>query len=166
MTLLRYEWLPSFVGPHPSFLLLLVIYRQPHGGFPTHPHRDMEIISYAVQGGLTHQDSMGSKETLYRGSVQYMSAGTGVRHSEFNLSGTESLRLLQLWITPNQKGLKPNYGSRAYQPQDRLNKLLHLVSGDNKVLFFVLSFLLASFVHCVIFLQSSTYSPNLPLFLC
>jgi len=103
----------------------------------------MEIISYAVQGGLTHQDSMGSKETLYRGSVQYMSAGTGVRHSEFNLSGTDSLRLLQLWITPNQKGLKPNYGSRAYQPQDRLNKLLHLVSGDNKVLpLFFLSFLL------------------------
>jgi len=92
----------------------------------------MEIMSYVVQGGLTHQDSMGSKETLYTGSVQYMSAGTGVRHSEFNISGKDSLRILQLWINPNQKGLKPNYGSRLYQPEDRLNKLLHVVSGDDK----------------------------------
>ena len=66
----------------------------PRGGFPTHPHRDMEIISYVVQGGLTHKDSMGTQETLGRGSVQYMSAGTGVRHSEFNASDSETLRFL------------------------------------------------------------------------
>ena len=66
----------------------------PRGGLPAHPHREMEIISYVVQGGLSHKDSMGSQETLGRGSVQYMSAGTGVRHSEFNASDSETLRFL------------------------------------------------------------------------
>jgi len=104
----------------------------PRGGFPTHPHRDMEIISYVVQGGLTHKDSMGTQETLGRGSVQYMSAGTGVRHSEFNASDSETLRFLQLWISPNQRGLKPNYGSKSFKPEDRLNRVLHLVSGNHE----------------------------------
>lgn len=75
---------------------------KPQTGFDMHPHRDMEIISYVVDGSLTHGDSMGNKQTLHRGEVQYMSAGTGIYHSEHNL-GSEMARLLQIWIYPDQK---------------------------------------------------------------
>jgi redox-sensitive bicupin YhaK (pirin superfamily) len=97
----------------------------PHSGFGTHPHSDMEIISYIVEGGLTHQDSMHHKETLHRGDMQYMSAGTGVQHSEVN-EGNEEVRLLQLWIFPQTKGLSPSYGSRVYNKEERHNRWLHL----------------------------------------
>jgi redox-sensitive bicupin YhaK (pirin superfamily) len=101
-------------------------------GFDTHPHQDMEIISYVVQGELTHEDSMGNKHTLTRGQVQYMSAGTGVLHSEFNL-GKDPLRFLQIWILPDKGGYKPNYGEYRFNIEDRRDKWLPLVTGaDNK----------------------------------
>ena len=82
-------------------------------GFDTHPHRDMEIITYVVHGYLTHKDSMGNESTLSRGQVQYMSAGTGVRHSEYN-NHSEELRLLQIWVLPDRKGHTPNYGEYKF----------------------------------------------------
>lgn len=104
-------------------------------GFTTHPHRDMEIVSYVVNGNLTHTDSMGNEHTLKRGHVQYMSAGTGVYHSEMNF-GDETLRFLQMWIIPDKNGYTPNYGDFRYEWDDRSNKWLHIVSsyeGDAEV---------------------------------
>jgi redox-sensitive bicupin YhaK (pirin superfamily) len=97
----------------------------PHSGFEMHPHSDMEIVSYVVEGGLTHQDNLHNKETLHRGDMQYMSAGTGVTHSEVNEGGVD-VRLLQLWIYPETKGLRPDYGSRTYDSAQRYNHWLHL----------------------------------------
>jgi redox-sensitive bicupin YhaK (pirin superfamily) len=97
-----------------------------HTGFPKHPHRDMEIISYVVEGGLSHGDSMGNEETVYRGQVQYMSAGTGVYHSEYN-HGDEAVRLFQIWVMPDQKDHVPNYGDYRFEWADRINQWLHLV---------------------------------------
>lgn len=79
------------------------------GGFPTHPHADMEIITYMLEGALEHRDSMGNGSVIRRGEVQYMCAGTGVRHSEFNHSRTEPARLLQIWIIPDRRGHAPSY---------------------------------------------------------
>lgn len=101
---------------------------RPGTGFDTHPHRDMEIVSYVVNGDLTHGDSMGNKNTIYRGHVQYMSAGTGVLHSEHNL-GKDTLRFLQIWIYPDQKNLEPNYGDYRFPWEDRKNQWLHMVSS-------------------------------------
>lgn len=97
-------------------------------GFDTHPHENMEIVTYIVSGELTHGDSMGNKRTLSRGNMQYMSAGTGVYHSEHNLSD-EMLRLLQIWIIPDKQGLKPQYGDFEFNFDDRRNKFLHMVSS-------------------------------------
>nr|WP_295972883.1 pirin family protein [uncultured Bacillus sp.] len=102
----------------------------PHTGFDTHPHRDMEIISYVVEGDLTHGDSMGNRQTISRGHVQYMSAGTGVLHSEHNLSD-EMLRILQIWIFPDKLGYSPNYGDFRFNWEDRHNKWLHMVSNKD-----------------------------------
>lgn len=101
----------------------------PHTGFDTHPHRDMEIISYVINGELTHGDSMGNKGTLKRGDVQYMSAGTGVNHSEHNL-GEDVARFLQIWILPDKNGHKPNYGEYKYNWKERKNEWLHMVSSN------------------------------------
>jgi redox-sensitive bicupin YhaK (pirin superfamily) len=101
---------------------------QPGTGFPTHPHRDMEIISYVIKGELSHKDSMGNKHSLIRGQAQYMSAGTGVTHSEFNL-GKEELRFMQMWIYPDKKGYKPNYGDYAFKWEDRLGKWMPIAKG-------------------------------------
>lgn len=99
-------------------------------GFDPHPHKDMEIISYVVDGGLSHADSMGNERTLYRGEVQYMSAGTGVVHSEHNRE-SETLRLLQIWIIPDKKGYEPTYGDFRYNWEDRVNKWLNIVSSKD-----------------------------------
>jgi redox-sensitive bicupin YhaK (pirin superfamily) len=99
-------------------------------GFDTHPHRNMEIVSYVIDGELTHGDSMGNKRTLYRGQVQYMSAGTGVLHSEYNY-GSKPGRFLQIWILPDKNGYAPNYGDYQFDWEERKNKWLHFVS--NKV---------------------------------
>ncbi|MDR7855782.1 pirin family protein [Tissierella sp.] len=97
-------------------------------GFDTHPHKDMEIISYVVDGELTHGDSMGNKNAIGRGHVQYMSAGTGIYHSEHNF-GEDTLRFLQIWILPSEKGLKPSYGDYRFKWEDRKNKWLQIVSS-------------------------------------
>lgn len=99
-------------------------------GFGVHPHRDMEIISYVVNGELTHGDSLGNNNTVTRGQVQYMSAGTGVLHSEYNL-GEDTLRLLQIWVIPVKNGLEPNYGDYRFNWDDRKNNWLHMVSDIN-----------------------------------
>lgn len=96
-------------------------------GFDTHPHRDMEIISYVVDGDLTHKDSMGNKRSLSRGMVQYMSAGTGVLHSEYNM-GDDTSRFLQIWIIPEKKSLEPNYGDFEFPWEERVGNWLHVVS--------------------------------------
>jgi len=101
---------------------------KPGTGFDTHPHRDMEIVSYVIDGELTHGDSMGNKRTLSRGHVQYMSAGTGILHSEHNL-GKETLRFLQIWIIPDERGYEPNYGDYTFEWDDRKNKWLNIVSS-------------------------------------
>ncbi|KAG0608678.1 hypothetical protein M758_8G123800 [Ceratodon purpureus] len=104
---------------------------KPKAGFGTHSHRDMEIFTYVVDGNLTHKDSIGTSETLERGAVQYMSAGTGIRHSEMN-NNDELLRFLQIWIKPERRGLKPNYGSRVFKKEDRHNKIQQVVTDFKK----------------------------------
>ena len=97
---------------HMGFRSLRVInedFVAPGGGFPTHPHRDMEIFSYIVAGSLAHRDSMGNGRVLAPGQIQLMSAGTGVTHSEFNPSQADAVHLLQIWIQPRERGLKPGY---------------------------------------------------------
>ena len=103
---------------------------QPHRGFGEHPHGDMEIITYIVNGELTHQDSMGTKESLGRGSIQFMTAGQGVTHSEAN-NGDKPLRFIQSWVVPRRRHLEPNYGSYAMGSecqQKNKNQLVHLVT--------------------------------------
>lgn len=101
---------------------------QPGEGFDTHPHRDMEILSYVVSGQLTHADSMGHRQTLSRGQVQYMSAGTGVLHSEYNM-GESPLRFLQIWILPEKRDLAPNYGDFRFNLSDRNGKWLPIAAS-------------------------------------
>lgn len=85
----------------------------PGNGFGTHPHRDMEIVTYILNGALEHRDSMGNGRVIRAGELQYMSAGTGVQHSEFNPSKDEAVRLLQIWIMPDEKGVKPRYAEKS-----------------------------------------------------
>ena len=100
----------------------------PGKGFDIHPHKDMEIITYIINGEITHKDSMGNARNVSRGSMQYMSAGTGVTHSEFN-NGKDILRVIQIWIEPTDLNLTPNYGDIKFTKEDRHNKLLQLVSS-------------------------------------
>ena len=101
---------------------------QPSRGFGTHPHRDVEICTYIVNGHLTHKDSMGTAETITRGAIQFMTAGTGVEHSEHNLDPNNDLRFIQIWINTRKRGLPPNYGSSVGDAKSRLNQFAHLVS--------------------------------------
>jgi len=103
---------------------------RPGTGFDTHPHRDMEIVSYVVDGELTHGDSMGNRNTLSRGHVQYMSAGTGVMHSEHN-RGDTTLRFLQIWIFPDERGHTPACGDHRFDWDAHRNNWLALVSGPD-----------------------------------
>jgi quercetin 2,3-dioxygenase len=102
----------------------------PAMGFGKHPHRDMEILTYVLEGAVKHEDSMGSSETLVPGELQHMSAGTGVRHSEMNPSDSETLHLLQIWLQPNQLGIKPVYDQKKFSVQAEPNKLHLLASED------------------------------------
>ena len=105
---------------------------QPGTGFSTHPHKDMEIITYVLEGQLEHKDSMGNGSLIRAGEVQYMSAGFGVTHSEFNPSNEEKLHLFQIWIQPNRKGGAPSYDQRHID-ETKQNKALQLVvSGDGR----------------------------------
>jgi redox-sensitive bicupin YhaK (pirin superfamily) len=100
-------------------------------GFGTHPHKNMEIFSYVLEGELTHSDSMGNRETLRRGDIQYMSAGKGVLHSELNHHKQKPLRFIQTWIVPDTKELEPQYGSKKFTPEERTNKWLHILGDKN-----------------------------------
>jgi redox-sensitive bicupin YhaK (pirin superfamily) len=100
----------------------------PNSGFPPHPHRDMEIITYVREGAITHQDSMGNQGRTGAGDVQVMSAGTGVRHAEYNLESAET-RLFQIWIEPSQTGGPPSWGARPFPKADRAGRFVTLASG-------------------------------------
>jgi redox-sensitive bicupin YhaK (pirin superfamily) len=102
------------------------------GGFGMHPHRDMEIITYVVSGSLEHKDSLGTGSVIKRGEVQRMTAGTGIRHSEFNPSPSEAVRLLQIWIMPDRQGLKPSYEQRTIGDDQKQNRLRLIASHDGR----------------------------------
>ena len=99
-------------------------------GFPTHSHRDMEIITYILSGGLEHRDSMGNGSVIRPGDVQRMSAGTGVAHSEFNPSDSEPVHLLQIWIMPRARNLPSSYEQKAFSKDERRNQLRLVASDD------------------------------------
>jgi redox-sensitive bicupin YhaK (pirin superfamily) len=105
---------------------------QPGHGFGTHQHRDMEIISYVLDGALAHRDSMGTGSTITPGDVQRMSAGTGVRHSETNPSSTEPVHFLQIWLLPEQQGIEPSYEQKRFDTADKQGRLRLIVARDGR----------------------------------
>jgi len=104
----------------------------PGQGFPTHSHRDMEIITYILSGALEHRDSMGSGSVIRPGDVQRMSAGTGVSHSEFNPSESASVHLLQIWVLPASRGLAPSYEEKSFCEAERRGRLRLVASADGR----------------------------------
>jgi len=104
----------------------------PGRGFPMHGHRDMEIITYILEGGLKHEDSMGNGSVIRPGDVQRMTAGTGVRHSEKNASDSERVHLLQIWILPNAEGLPPGYEQKAFTEDERRGRMRLIASSDGR----------------------------------
>lgn len=104
----------------------------PAQGFGLHPHRDMEIITYVLEGSLEHRDSLGNGGVLTPGEVQHMSAGRGIRHSEFNHSTTEPLHLLQIWLLPNRNGVDPHYAQKRFPLKEEPNRLHLVVSPDGQ----------------------------------
>ncbi len=102
-------------------------------GFGTHGHRDMEIISYVLDGALEHKDSMGTGSVLHYGDVQRMSAGNGVRHSEFNHSKQDEVHFLQIWIEPNVTGIPPSYEEKHFPPDSKLGQLRLIASSDGRI---------------------------------
>lgn len=105
---------------------------QPGEGFPTHPHRNMEIISYVLEGALEHKDSMGNGSVIVPGEVQRMSAGTGITHSEFNHSRYELVHFLQIWILPDTDEVKPSYEQKFYPDEEKRGKLRLIASADGR----------------------------------
>jgi len=104
----------------------------PGHGFPTHGHRDMEILTYVLEGALEHRDSMGNGSVIRPGDVQRMTAGTGVRHSESNPSRDEAVHLLQIWILPDRKALEPEYEQRFFTPEEKEGRLRLVASADGR----------------------------------
>jgi redox-sensitive bicupin YhaK (pirin superfamily) len=104
----------------------------PAGGFPMHPHRDMEIITYVLEGALEHRDSMGNGSVIRPGDGQRMSAGTGVRHSEANSSDTNPVHLLQIWILPERRGFEPGYEQKSFPAEEKRGKLRQIAGPDGK----------------------------------
>lgn len=105
---------------------------QPGKGFGAHPHRDMEIVTYVLAGELTHADSMGNRSIIRPGDVQRMTAGAGIMHSEMNESATDTVHLLQIWILPDKRGLKPGYEQKPFPEGDRIDRFCLLVSRDGR----------------------------------
>ncbi len=103
---------------------------EPGMGFPTHPHEEMEIVTLVLDGEMTHEDSMGNKNVIRAGDVQRMSAGTGLTHSEFNLTQTPA-HFYQIWLFPDKKGLRPTYDQRTFAPAEWKNRLFPVASGQN-----------------------------------
>jgi len=138
----NHGWLDSFHSfsfadyhdpQHMGFGALRVINEdrvKPGQGFGTHGHRDMEIISYVLEGGLAHRDSMGNGSVIRPGDVQRMSAGTGVTHSEANGSETEPVHLLQIWILPEKRGITPSYEEKRFSPEEKRGRLRLVASRD------------------------------------
>lgn len=102
----------------------------PSAGFPTHPHRDMEIITYVLSGELEHKDSLGTGSVIRPGDGQRMTAGRGIRHSEHNPSASETVHLLQIWITPEKEGLDPSYEQKSFPESEKRGKLRLIASKD------------------------------------
>ncbi len=122
-----------FDPDHVQFRSLRVINEDriaPSGGFPTHPHRDMEIVTYVIAGALAHKDSLGNTETIGAHGVQRFSAGTGIAHSEFNPSNTEATHILQIWLFPEQQGLTPSYEQKVFAPEANPGEWVKLASRD------------------------------------
>lgn len=122
-------WDPKWMG----FRSLRVINEDwvaPNTGFPTHPHRDMEIITYVLEGKLEHKDSLGTGSVILPGDGQRMSAGTGIRHSEFNPSTTEAVHLLQIWIQPERVALVPSYEQKSFPEAEKRGKLRLIASRE------------------------------------
>jgi quercetin 2,3-dioxygenase len=120
---------------HMGFRQLRVINEdvvQPGQGFATHPHADMEIVTWVIEGALQHKDSLGTGSVITPGEVQRMTAGTGVTHSEFNPSRTEPVHFLQIWILPERKGLPPSYEQRAFSDAERQGRLRLVASHDGR----------------------------------
>jgi redox-sensitive bicupin YhaK (pirin superfamily) len=104
----------------------------PGAGFPTHAHSDMEIISYVLDGGLEHKDTLGTRSQIRPGEVQRMTAGSGIRHSEYNASSTDPVHFLQIWILPERKGIEPGYEQKAFPAAERTGKLRLVASRDGR----------------------------------
>jgi redox-sensitive bicupin YhaK (pirin superfamily) len=120
---------------HNGFHSLMVMNNdiiEPGGGFPTHPHQDAEIFTYVLSGKLEHKDSMGNGSVIEAGDLQYMSAGEGVQHSEFNPSDSEPTELYQIWMRPNQRGGKPRYAEKKLSAENFGDKITLLFSGDGR----------------------------------
>lgn len=104
----------------------------PGAGFPTHPHGNMEIVSYVLDGALAHKDSLGTGSVIRPGDVQRMSAGSGIRHSEFNASASEPVHFLQIWIVPETEGLAPSYEQKRFPEEEKRGKLRLVASRDGR----------------------------------
>jgi redox-sensitive bicupin YhaK (pirin superfamily) len=126
----------SYYDPkHMGFRSLRVInedWVEPGEGFPAHPHRDMEIITYVLEGALEHKDSLGTGSVIRPGDGQRMSAGRGIRHSEMNASDSEKVHLLQIWIMPDQPGHEPSYEQKAFPESEKRSKLRLIAGPDGK----------------------------------
>lgn len=126
-------FMPESAPFHDGFRSLVVVNDdrvRPGAGFPEHPHGNMEIVTYVLDGELAHKDSTGNARTLKPGWIQRMSAGTGIRHSEFNPSDTAELRLLQIWILPEREGIEPSYEDRPFTDTDLRDRLALLAGPE------------------------------------